>query len=93
MSLQKLVKACALAAVISLAAGSVQAQTITLKLSHFVPPQHAFHKWVTAWAEKIEKESNGRLKSIPMASLLDLPIASSTRHAMASPIFHGACTA
>ena len=39
-----------------------RAQTIELKLSHFVPPQHAFHKWVTAWAEKIEKESGGRLK-------------------------------
>jgi len=62
MSLQKLVKACALAAVVALGAGSAQAQTVTLKLSHFVPPQHAFHKWITAWAEKIEKESNGRLK-------------------------------
>jgi TRAP-type transport system periplasmic protein len=39
-----------------------QAQTIELKLSHFVPPNHAFHKWVTAWAENLEKESNGRLK-------------------------------
>ena len=27
-----------------------------------MPPQHTFHKWVTAWAEKLEKESNGRLK-------------------------------
>ena len=62
MSLHKIVKACALAAVISLAAGSAQAQTVTLKLSHFVPPQHVFHKWITAWAEKIEKDSNGRLK-------------------------------
>src|SRR6185295_16026749 len=62
MSLQKILKACAFAVAIALGAGSVQAQTVTLKLSHFVPPQHAFHKWVTAWAEKIEKESNGRLK-------------------------------
>jgi TRAP-type C4-dicarboxylate transport system substrate-binding protein len=42
--------------------GAVQAQVIELKLSHFVPPQHAFHKWITAWAENIEKQSNGRLK-------------------------------
>ena len=27
-----------------------------------MPPQHAFHKWLTAWTEKLEKESNGRLK-------------------------------
>jgi TRAP-type C4-dicarboxylate transport system substrate-binding protein len=42
--------------------GAAHAQTIELKLSHFVPPQHAFHKWVTAWAENLEKESGGRLK-------------------------------
>jgi len=62
MSSQTILKACAFAAAIILGAGSAQAQTITLKLSHFVPPQHTFHKWITAWAEKIEKESNGRLK-------------------------------
>ena len=62
MSLQTIVKACAFAVAITLGAGSAQAQTVTLKLSHFVPPQHVFHKWITAWAEKIEKESNGRLK-------------------------------
>ncbi len=62
MSLLKFVKIFALAAAVALGAGSAQAQTITLKLSHFVPPQHTFHKWVTGWAEKIEKESGGRLK-------------------------------
>ena len=62
MSLQTIVKACAFAVAIALGAGSAQAQTVTLKLSHFVPPQHVFHKWITAWAEKIEKELNGRLK-------------------------------
>ena len=63
MSLHKLFKICALAATFVLAATTAHAQdVITLKLSHFVPPQHAFHKWVTAWAQKIEKESNGRLK-------------------------------
>ena len=62
MSLSKYVKAFALAAVVAFAAGSAQAETITLKLSHFVPPQHAFHKWVVGWTERIEKESGGRLK-------------------------------
>jgi len=63
MSLLKTIKACALVAGIALAGSPAWAQeTITLKLSHFVPPQHAFHKWVVQWTEKIEKESGGRLK-------------------------------
>jgi TRAP-type transport system periplasmic protein len=36
-------------------ATAAQAQTIELKLSHFVPPNHAFHKWATAWAEQLGK--------------------------------------
>jgi len=56
------VRACALAAAVVLGVGSARAETITLKLSHFVPPQHAFHKWVVGWAQKIEQESGGRLK-------------------------------
>ena len=38
------------------------AQTIELKLSHFLPPNHTFHKWATAWTEQLNKESNGRVK-------------------------------
>ena len=30
-------------------AGAAEAQTIELKLSHFVPPNHTFHKWAMAW--------------------------------------------
>jgi TRAP-type C4-dicarboxylate transport system substrate-binding protein len=45
-----------------LGATLAQAQTIDLKLSHFVPPQHAFHKWAVEWAKRLEDESNGRLK-------------------------------
>ena len=54
----------ALAALIAAIApsGSARAQTIELKFSHFAPPQHSFQKWLIAWTEKIEKESNGRLK-------------------------------
>jgi TRAP-type C4-dicarboxylate transport system substrate-binding protein len=62
VSLHKLIKACALAGAVALSVGSARAETITLKLSHFVPPQHAFHKWVVKWTQKIEKESHGRLK-------------------------------
>jgi len=43
-------------------AQTAQAQPIELKLSHFVPPHHPFHKWVVPWAERLEKESGGRLK-------------------------------
>jgi TRAP-type C4-dicarboxylate transport system substrate-binding protein len=51
-----------LAAVLALGAAPAAAQTVELKLSHFVPPNHAFHKWATAWGEQLAKESNGRLK-------------------------------
>jgi TRAP-type C4-dicarboxylate transport system substrate-binding protein len=64
MPLVRFMKAAALSVVLAGAAllNGAQAQTIELKLSHFVPPQHAFHKWVVTWTEKIEKESGGRLK-------------------------------
>lgn len=62
MGLNKLVKACVLAVTIVFTAASARAETITLKLSHFVPPVHAFHKWVVKWTERIEKESGDRLK-------------------------------
>lgn len=44
------------------AAVPASAQTVELKLSHFVPPNHAFHRWAAAWGEQLAKESNGRLK-------------------------------
>jgi TRAP-type transport system periplasmic protein len=64
MSVFRFVRLVGLSVALAVAAlaGSARAQTIELKLSHFVPPQHAFHKWVTDWTEKLEKESNGRLK-------------------------------
>lgn len=52
-----------LAAALTLgAAAPAPAQTVELKLSHFVPPNHTFHKWATAWGEQLAKDSNGRLK-------------------------------
>jgi TRAP-type C4-dicarboxylate transport system substrate-binding protein len=64
MPVIRLAKAVALAAVLlgSALAGGAQAQTIELKLSHFIPPNHTFHKWALAWGEQLAKESNGRLK-------------------------------
>ncbi len=64
MSLNKLAKVCALAiaVVFNTAAAHAADKVYTLKLSHFVPPQHAFHKWVVKWAENITKELHGRLK-------------------------------
>ena len=74
MGLHKFAKAGALAAAIVFGVGTVAAvisasavhaadkKVYTLKLSHFVPPQHAFHKWIVKWAERVTKESGGRLK-------------------------------
>ena len=63
MSLQNLVAACALVGAVAFGRRRAQApDVITLKLSHFVPPLHAFHKWVVGWTEKIKKDSGGRLK-------------------------------
>jgi TRAP-type C4-dicarboxylate transport system substrate-binding protein len=39
-----------------------QAQTVELKVSHFLPPNHTFQKATVQWGEQLEKESGGRLK-------------------------------
>jgi TRAP-type C4-dicarboxylate transport system substrate-binding protein len=63
MSLHRIVTAFVLAIAVAFATPPARADDpIVLKLSHFVPPQHAFHKWVVGWTEKFEKESGGRLK-------------------------------
>ena len=76
MGLHRLAKAGALAAAIVFGVGTVAAvisasevhaadkKVYTLKLSHFVPPQHAFHKWVVKWTEKID-EGIGRAAQVP----------------------------
>lgn len=43
-------------------AGAAMAQTVELKLSHYVPPSHTMHQELTRWAEDMDKKSNGRLK-------------------------------
>lgn len=38
------------------------AQTIELKVSHYLPPNHTVQKTLEAWGEDIDKRSDGRLK-------------------------------
>jgi len=38
------------------------AQTIELKVSHYVPPAHTIHRELTRWAEDLGQKSGGRLK-------------------------------
>src|SRR3954451_13821247 len=53
----------ALAAAALLAAGAAQAQDkpVALKLSSWVPAQHALNPALQAWAEDIKKQSNGTI--------------------------------
>jgi TRAP-type C4-dicarboxylate transport system substrate-binding protein len=45
------------------AAPLAQAQEITLKVAHFLPPPSTAHaKFITPWCDKISKESGGKLK-------------------------------
>ena len=56
------IAALSMVAVCAALSAPAAAQTIELKISHFIPPNHTFHKWVTAWSAKLTKESGGRLK-------------------------------
>ena len=53
------------------AAGPSRAETIELKLSHFLPPNHTLHKVVEAWAAQVSERSGGRLaiKIFPASQL------------------------
>lgn len=47
----------------ALMAGAAAAQEVTLRCQHFLSPQGSIPKFfITPWAEKIEAESNGRIK-------------------------------
>ncbi len=62
MLLKRVVSAAFVAAA-SFTALSVQAETITLKVSHFLPPSSPAHsQFIEPWCAKIELESNGELK-------------------------------
>jgi len=43
-------------------ANGAAAQTIELRVSHFMPPNHTFQKELLRWADELDKASNGRLK-------------------------------
>ena len=44
-------------------ANVARAQEVTLKLHHFLPPMSPFHsKFMVPWAERVMKQSNGRIK-------------------------------
>ena len=43
--------------------GIAHAQEVTLKLHHFLPPMSPFHaKFMQPWADRVMKQSNGRIK-------------------------------
>jgi len=53
----------AAAVAVTLGAGPAQAQEVTLKIHHFLPPQGTIQaKVFVPWCEKLGKESNGRIK-------------------------------
>lgn len=56
-------KSAALAALLGLGATASLAQEVTLRFQHFVSPNSANPKYfIEPWAEKVEAESNGRIK-------------------------------
>ena len=58
-----LMKSAALAALLGLTATTSFAQEVTLRFQHFVSPNSANPKYfIEPWAEKVEAESNGRIK-------------------------------
>jgi len=44
-----------------LLAGNARSEEFELKVSHFLPPNHTFHKEMLRWGEELAKKSNGRL--------------------------------
>lgn len=59
----KLLKTAALTAILGLTATTGVAQDVTLRFQHFVSPNSANPKYfLDPWVEKVEAESNGRIK-------------------------------
>jgi len=54
---------------------SAQAEVVELKVSHFLPPNHTFHKELLRWSEDLLKKSNGQLvlKVFPASQMGPLP--------------------
>lgn len=62
MANKSLMFASAFAAASLLATASTLAQTIELKVSHYLPPNHTFQKELVRWGEDLAAQSGGRLK-------------------------------
>lgn len=65
MTMKPPIWACAATLTLGFAIAStpVAAQEVTLRVHSFLPPvANPMKHWVTPWAQKIEKESNGRIK-------------------------------
>lgn len=61
--MKRFLKAALAGAAIVMAMASAQAQEVTLRVHHFLPPQAPVpNNFITPWAEKVEKESDGRIK-------------------------------
>lgn len=71
----------AIGAVLGLLSGAwlitagAQAQTIELKVSHYLPPNHQMHGYLEGWGEELARRSNGRLKLkvFPAAQMGPMP--------------------
>lgn len=51
----------AFAAAVSIAAGPTLSHAETLKVSTFVPPNHAFNQMLTSWGEELSQRTDGEL--------------------------------
>jgi TRAP-type C4-dicarboxylate transport system substrate-binding protein len=49
------------ATAMGLLAANARAEVIELKVSHFLPPNHTFHKELLRWGEELAQKSDGRL--------------------------------
>jgi TRAP-type C4-dicarboxylate transport system substrate-binding protein len=52
----------AAAALVFAATPEAWAQTVEMKVAHFVPPLHPISKWLETWAKTLETRSNGGFK-------------------------------
>ena len=83
---------------LGLIAGPATAQTdqkpIELKLAYYVGDQHAMSQWLIKWADKLEKDSGGRLVlSVSPVRRWDRCRSITISPAPARPISHGSCMA
>ena len=64
MNNQNALLSCAAVALgLTLVAGTARAQEVTLRVHSFLPPvANPMKHWVTPWAQKVEKDSGGRIK-------------------------------